>query len=99
MVIPPATAVICARPEGGLSMEQPEPVMRFLRVQRKDIAYIRYVFEGYEGIANATTVDEQRGLLRLQIAPDFVESAEAVLQALGKEITLEMDEGIEGTDQ
>lgn len=78
-------------------MEQPEPIMRFLRVQKKDIAYIRYVFEGYEGIANATTVDGQPGLLRLQIAPDFAESAEAVLDALGREIALEVDDLPEGT--
>ncbi|MCK9229199.1 MAG: DUF4911 domain-containing protein [Syntrophales bacterium] len=76
-------------------MAQPEPVSRLLRVQKKDIAYIRYVFEGYEGIANATTVDEEKGLVRLQIAPDFVESAEAVLGALGKEIALEIETSVE----
>lgn len=80
-------------------MEQPEPILRFLRVRKRDVAYIRYIFEGYEGIANATTVDGQQGLVRLQVAPDFVESAEAVLQALGKEIPLEMEDLVEGATE
>ena len=73
-------------------MIQRETTARLLRVAKKDIAYLRHIFEGYEGMANATTVDEQQGILLLQVAPDFLEPTEELLQALRDDIDLHIVE-------
>ncbi|HVN71355.1 MAG TPA: DUF4911 domain-containing protein [Desulfomonilia bacterium] len=36
-----------------------------LRVDRKDIFYVNYIVEGYDGLGNVTTQDPARGLLTI----------------------------------
>ncbi len=59
---------------------------RYLHVNRKDISYIRYIFEGYEGLANATTLDAEKAIVKLAVAPDFVSLVDRILIELHKEI-------------
>ena len=40
--------------------QESDMVERYLRVHKRDVSYIRYVFEGYEGIAYATTIDPEK---------------------------------------
>lgn len=36
-----------------------------LRVDRRDIFYIHYIIEGYDGLGTVTTRDRSRGLIQL----------------------------------
>ncbi len=36
-----------------------------LRVDRRDISYIHYILEGYDGLGTVTTQDRSRGLVQL----------------------------------
>lgn len=36
-----------------------------LRVDRRDIFYIHYIIEGYDGLATVSTLDQSRGLIQL----------------------------------
>ncbi|MDD5475572.1 MAG: DUF4911 domain-containing protein [Syntrophales bacterium] len=65
---------------------------RLLRLDTKDIALLRYIFEGHEGIANTTTMDDNPTMVRIRIVPDFVEEADAILDALREEICFEICE-------
>lgn len=67
--------------------ETSDMVERYLRVHKKDISYIRYVFEGYEGIACATTIDPEKSIIKLLIAPDFLDLVDRILADLKHEIT------------
>lgn len=70
-------------------------LQKYFRVDRSAIGLMRFTFEGYEGIANVTTVDAAAGLIRLNIAPGCEADVEQVLADLQREIHLEAAAGPE----
>lgn len=64
-------------------------ITRNLRLSRKDIAYVKYIFEGYEGLATVTTVPTSReSVVQLSIMPDFTSEVDGILEALKEEIDM-----------
>ena len=61
-------------------------ITKKLRLERKDIAYIKFILEGYEGIAIATTIDNIESIIQLTIVPDFESDVEMLLTELKKEV-------------
>jgi len=59
-----------------------------LEIDNRDIAYIVSLFECYENLAVVRTVDRDRGIIELMIAPDFADDTARLLEALAKEIPL-----------
>ena len=57
-----------------------------VEVNKKDIAYIVSIFEGYDHIAVVRTIDPSCGLIELMICPDFVEDSRKLTEALAEEI-------------
>ena len=57
-----------------------------IEVNKKDIAYIVSIFEGYDHLAVVRTIDPSRGLIELMISPDFLEDTEKLTAALAGEI-------------
>ena len=57
-----------------------------IEVDKKDIAYIVSIFEGYDYLAVVRTIDPARGLIELMISPDFLEDTQKLTEALAKEI-------------
>jgi hypothetical protein len=60
-----------------------EPI--FLHVPREQIAYVKFVFESYEGVAVTRTLDRHAALLVVLVAPDFLAVAHGVVAALAEE--------------
>jgi hypothetical protein len=56
-----------------------------LRVPRREIAYVKFVFESYEGVAIVRTLDPREARLVVLAAADFVAQARAVVAALHDE--------------
>ncbi len=67
-------------------MQKSGVISKKLRLERKDIAYVKFILEGYEGIALATTIDNDESVIQLTIVPDFKSDVEMLLAALRKEI-------------
>jgi hypothetical protein len=67
-------------------MEKNGIITKKLRLERKDIAYIKFILEGYEGIALVTTIDDFESIIQLTIVPDFESDVEMLLTALKKEV-------------
>jgi hypothetical protein len=67
-------------------MEKNGVITKKLRLERKDIAYVKFILEGYEGIALATTIDNVESIIQLTIVPDFESDVEMLLTALKKEV-------------
>lgn len=63
-----------------------------LRVNRRDIAHLKFILEGYDGLAQLTTLDASAGKLMLMIAPGCEETARSLLDDLKQEIMMEIDE-------
>lgn len=57
-----------------------EPI--FLSVPRKEIAYVKFIIESYEGVAVTRTLDRRAALIALLVAPDFLPQARAIVTAL-----------------
>ena len=64
------------------------------QVETRDIAYISGIFEMYENLAIMRTIDRDResekSIVEFMVAPDFLEDARKLLDALSKEITLQI---------
>jgi len=58
--------------------------VRGFRVDRKQIGFIRFIFEGYDGMLSLRTVDATRGAIRVYIAPGCEEDAEKILAGLAE---------------
>jgi hypothetical protein len=59
------------------------------RVERRDIAFFRFILEGYDGVAILTTVDAARGFVSLRIAPGCLAVVSSLVASLAREIRIE----------
>jgi hypothetical protein len=65
-----------------------ETIVRHYRVDRRQIAFLRFIIEAYDGAAGLTTVDPVQGIVRLYIAPGCLELIEALVAHLSREIVI-----------
>ena len=54
-------------------------------VDRTMIGFIKFIFEGHEGVAVATTLNSAKGHIRLAIAPERVKTAQMIIKDLEKD--------------
>ena len=62
------------------------PFKKFLKLNRKDISYMQFIIESYEGLAAVTTVDENVAIIKLSIMPDSVSDVDKILDSISKEV-------------
>ena len=61
----------------------------YYRVDRRQISMIRFIFEAYEGIAVATTMDAAAGTIFLAVAPGCEAMVRDIMIDLGKNFLIE----------
>ena len=59
-----------------------DTIQRYYRVDRREICFIQSIFEGYDGLATMSTIDPNRGVIRLSIPPDTETDVLDILQDL-----------------
>ena len=57
----------------------------YLSLPPREIAYVKFVFESYEGVAIVRTLDRRAARLVVLVAPDFEADARAVIRSLVEE--------------
>jgi hypothetical protein len=57
----------------------------YLALPPREIAYVKFLFESYEGVAVVRTLDRHAARLVVLVAPDFEAEARAVVRALVEE--------------
>lgn len=62
-----------------------------VKVRRKDICYIRYTLESYDGMAVVSTLDPKEALIEVRIAPGCEEAASRLLESLKRDEGIEME--------
>lgn len=62
---------------------------RYFRINRKDIAYFKFIIESYEGMAVVRTHDPKEAVVELMVAPGWEKDVEEVIEGLRKEIPIE----------
>jgi hypothetical protein len=66
-----------------------QTIPRHLRVERRDICFLKYVFEAYEGIAVLETIEPKSGHIVLHTAPGCQSMVEGILKDLGRKLPME----------
>ena len=69
-----------------------ETLKKYYRIDRRNISFLRFIFEGYDGIALVTTINAEQGVIKLSIAPGCMEEVGSVLHKLKKTILIEETE-------
>jgi hypothetical protein len=62
---------------------------KYFRLHRRDIAYLKFIIECYEGMAVVRTKDSHEAVVELMVAPGWERDLEEVLEGLRKEIRIE----------
>jgi len=57
----------------------------YLSLPPREIAYVKFVFESYEGVAVVRTLDRHAATLVVLAVPDFEREARAVVEAMTAE--------------
>jgi len=60
----------------------------YLQVRPEDIAYVKFIFESYEGVGIIRTVDRKKAIIVLLVADDFLGAGRAILTSLKSEVPL-----------
>ena len=60
----------------------------FLEILPKDIAYLKFIIESYEGIGIVRTVDQKRAIVDLLVVEDSLQFARSILASLQQEVSL-----------
>ena len=58
-------------------------------MRRRDIAYLKFILESYEGLGVLRTVDPRSGIVEVMVPPGMERDMEMVLEGLGDEIPME----------
>ena len=66
-----------------------ETIKRYYRVDRREIAFIKFIFEAYDGIAVLETLDPKTGIVAFHIAPGCERDVDGILEDLKREIVIE----------
>jgi len=61
---------------------------KIVEVKRREISYLKFILEGYDGLVTVTTVDGNSGRVSLTFPPSALPDVEGVLEALKQEIVL-----------
>jgi Domain of unknown function (DUF4911) len=65
-----------------------QTITQYYRVDRREIAFIKFIFEAYDGIAVLKTMDPVKGIIEFLIAPGCEEQVYRVIQDLKKEVLI-----------
>jgi Domain of unknown function (DUF4911) len=64
-------------------------VCRYFKVAHRDMVFLKFILEAYEGMNVMSTVDNKAGIIRIAIMPGFVSDMDGLLACLGRQVTLE----------
>jgi antitoxin component HigA of HigAB toxin-antitoxin module len=57
-------------------------VKRYYQVNRKDLALVQFIIEGYEGMASITTVDPQKACVQISVIENLLDDFELLAEDL-----------------
>lgn len=61
---------------------------RYFRVERRDLVYLKFILEAYEGLAILSTVDPEGAVVRISATGFFERDLDGLMRALAREIEI-----------
>ena len=62
---------------------------QYYRIDRREISFLKFILEAYDGLAVLTTIDSEKGIVVINIAPGCEADVEMILQDLKKNVMIE----------
>ncbi len=59
-----------------------------IQIPPREIAFLTFVLESYEGVATMRTVDPKKGIVELMFPPHQKEEIREILRSLGDELSI-----------
>lgn len=59
-------------------------INQFYTVQRRNIAVIQFIIEGYDGMATVSTLDPHKGIIQVSVMKNFLQDIMPVIEDLKK---------------
>lgn len=66
-----------------------ESIKKYLRIDRREICFAKFIFEACEGIAQMTTIDHKKGIIVLIVPPGCMDDVDMILNDLKEQIMIE----------
>jgi hypothetical protein len=66
-----------------------EIIYRYFKVAHRDMVFLKFILEAYEGMNVMSTVDNEAGIIRISIMPGCGEDMEGLLADLGRQVLME----------
>jgi hypothetical protein len=65
-----------------------DTISLLIQIPPREIAYLNFVFESYEGVAAVRTVDPRNGIVELMVSPHYEEETKEILKSLAEEFPI-----------
>jgi len=76
----------------------PAGIVRYFKVDRRDLVLLKFILEAYEGMSTLSTLDPNGVIIRLSIPWGFEQDIASIIDAVGANIPLhEVPFGTEDT--
>jgi hypothetical protein len=64
-------------------------IYRYFKVRHRDMVYLKFILEAYEGMNVMSTVDNVAGIIRIAIMEGFEADMHGLLAELGQQVVME----------
>ena len=64
-------------------------IFRYFKVAHRDMVFLKFILEAYEGLNVMSTVDNKVGIIRIAIMEGFEADVDGVLADLGRQVVME----------
>jgi len=64
-------------------------ICRYFKVAHRDMVYLKFILEAYEGMNVMSTVDNEAGIIRIAIMKGFETDMDSLLADLGNQVGME----------
>ncbi|HZV80585.1 MAG TPA: DUF4911 domain-containing protein [Geobacteraceae bacterium] len=71
-----------------MNSEPTTDIVRYFRVDRRDLVYLKFILEAYEGMSTLSTVEKSGAIVSLTVPAGFADDMAQLIGALQSEITL-----------
>ncbi|OGU14817.1 MAG: hypothetical protein A2076_18835 [Geobacteraceae bacterium GWC2_53_11] len=64
-------------------------ICRYFKVAHRDMVFLKFILEAYEGMNVMSTVDNKAGIIRIAIMRGFLDDMDRLLAELGEQVVME----------
>ncbi len=73
-------------------------IYRYFKVAHRDMVYLKFILEAYEGMNVMSTVDNKAGIIRIAVPCGFEADMDGLLASLGQKVVMEPVEWTAGAE-